>query len=175
MGPNTLLYHQNIPFVTMVSEPACRHGPQGSKGHRFDPGYMQKGFPFRIWNRYSGLCDFPGDSSIVQSIDYRTRTFWSQVGRNVAFQGCNPIYGPQYATLSSKYPFCYNGFGAGRSSALWFFFPSVEWANHPVFHISLIKPYLSNNNNRRLVTLAEHTSDHGRQTNSSTEEKGEQV
>ena len=26
----------------------------------------------------------------------------------VAFQGCNPIYGPQYATLSSKYPFCYN-------------------------------------------------------------------
>ena len=21
MGPNTLLYHQNIPFVTMVSEP----------------------------------------------------------------------------------------------------------------------------------------------------------
>ena len=27
----------------------------------------------------------------------------------------------------------------------------------------------------RLVTLAEHTSDHGRQTNSSTEEKGEQV
>ena len=34
---------------------------------------------------------------------------------------------------------------------------------------------VSNNNNRRLVTLAEHTSDHGRQTNSSTEEKGEQV
>ena len=34
---------------------------------------------------------------------------------------------------------------------------------------------LINNNNRRLVTLAEHTSDHGRQTNSSTEEKGEQV
>ena len=33
----------------------------------------------------------------------------------------------------------------------------------------------SNNINRRLVTLAEHTSDHGRQTNSSTEEKGEQV
>ena len=32
-----------------------------------------------------------------------------------------------------------------------------------------------NNNNRRLVTLAEHPSDHGRQTNSSTEEKGEQV
>ena len=30
----------------------------------------------------------------------------------VAFQGCNPIYGPQYATISSKYPFCYNGFGA---------------------------------------------------------------
>ena len=26
----------------------------------------------------------------------------------------------------------------------------------------------NNNNNRRLVTLAEHTSDHGRQTNSST-------
>ena len=34
---------------------------------------------------------------------------------------------------------------------------------------------INNNNNRRLVTLAEHTSDHGRQTNSSTEEKGEQV
>ena len=33
----------------------------------------------------------------------------------------------------------------------------------------------NNNNNRRLVTLAEHTSDHGRQTNSSTEEKVEQV
>ena len=33
----------------------------------------------------------------------------------------------------------------------------------------------NNNNNRRLVTLAEHTSDHGRQTNSSTEEKGEQL
>ena len=29
--------------------------------------------------------------------------------------------------------------------------------------------YNNNNNNRRLVTLAEHTSDHGRQTNSSTE------
>ena len=29
------------------------------------------------------------------------------------------------------------------------------------------------NNNRRLVTLAEHTSDHGKQTNSSTKEKGE--
>ena len=28
----------------------------------------------------------------------------------------------------------------------------------------------NNNNNRRLVTLAELTSDHGRQTNSSTEE-----
>ena len=27
---------------------------------------------------------------------------------------------------------------------------------------------INNNNNRRLVTLAEHTSDHGRQTNSST-------
>ena len=31
----------------------------------------------------------------------------------------------------------------------------------------------NNNNNRRLVTLAEHTSDHGKQTNSSTKEKGE--
>ena len=29
------------------------------------------------------------------------------------------------------------------------------------------------NNIRRLVTLAEHTSDHGKQTNSSTKEKGE--
>ena len=37
-------------------------------------------------------------------------------------------------------------------------------------------PFNNNHNNhRRLVTLAEHTSDHGRQTNSSTEEKGEQV
>ena len=34
---------------------------------------------------------------------------------------------------------------------------------------------INNNNNRRLVTLAEHTSDHGRQTNSSTEEKGDYV
>ena len=33
--------------------------------------------------------------------------------------------------------------------------------------------FINNNNNRRFVTLAEHTSDHGRQTNSSTEEKGE--
>ena len=32
----------------------------------------------------------------------------------------------------------------------------------------------NNNNNRRLVTLAEHTSDHGKQTNSSTNAKGEQ-
>ena len=31
----------------------------------------------------------------------------------------------------------------------------------------------NNNNNRRLVTLAEHTSDHGKQTNLSTKEKGE--
>ena len=30
-----------------------------------------------------------------------------------------------------------------------------------------------NNNNRRLVTLVEHTSDHSKQTNSSTKEKGE--
>ena len=30
----------------------------------------------------------------------------------------------------------------------------------------------NNNNNRRLVTLAEHTSDHGKQTNSSTKERG---
>ena len=29
------------------------------------------------------------------------------------------------------------------------------------------------NNNRRLVTLAEHTSDHGKQTNLSTKDKGE--
>ena len=49
---------------------------------------------------------------------------------------------------------------------------------HPVTSIVMrgIHPITSNNNNnRRLVTLAEHTSDHGRQTNSSTEEKGEQV
>ena len=31
----------------------------------------------------------------------------------------------------------------------------------------------NNNNNIRLVTIAEHTSDHGKQTNSSTKEKGE--
>ena len=31
----------------------------------------------------------------------------------------------------------------------------------------------NNNNNRRLVTLAEHTSDHGKQTNSITKERGE--
>ena len=38
------------------------------------------------------------------------------------------------------------------------------------FHFVVIN---NNNNNRRLVTLAEHTSDHGKQTNSSTKEKGE--
>ena len=38
----------------------------------------------------------------------------------------------------------------------------------------LLKPFNNNNNNRRLVTLAEHTSDHGKQTNSSTKAKGEQ-
>ena len=32
--------------------------------------------------------------------------------------------------------------------------------------------YTHNNNNKRLVTLAEHTSDHGKQTNSSTKERG---
>ena len=47
---------------------------------------------------------------------------------------------------------------------------NVTKTEYIVFH----KDY-NNNNNRRLVTLAEHTSDHGRQTNSSTEEKGEQV
>ena len=31
---------------------------------------------------------------------------------------------------------------------------------------------LNNNNNRRLVTLAEYTSDDGKQTNSSTKERG---
>ena len=31
---------------------------------------------------------------------------------------------------------------------------------------------IKHNNNRRLVTLAEHTSDHGKQTNSSTKERG---
>ena len=44
----------------------------------------------------------------------------------------------------------------------------------PPTHLGLVG-FNNNNNNRRLVTLAEHTSDHGRQTNSSTEEKGEQV
>ena len=42
-------------------------------------------------------------------------------------------------------------------------------------HVSAHENSVIINNNRRLVTLAEHTSDHGRQTNSSTEEKGEQV
>ena len=32
----------------------------------------------------------------------------------------------------------------------------------------------NNNHNRKLVTLAEQTSDHGKQTNSSTKAKGEQ-
>ena len=39
--------------------------------------------------------------------------------------------------------------------------------------IIIITTTTNNNNNRRLVTLAEHTSDHGKQTNSSTKEKGE--
>ena len=43
------------------------------------------------------------------------------------------------------------------------------------YQINTVSHINNNNNNRRLVTLAEHTSDHGRQTNSSTEEKGEQV
>ena len=34
------------------------------------------------------------------------------------------------------------------------------------YSLITVKPF-NNNNNRRLVTLAEHTSDHGRQTNSS--------
>ena len=35
----------------------------------------------------------------------------------------------------------------------------------PKTHASQGDPLNNNNNNRRLVTLAEHTSDHGRQTN----------
>ena len=52
--------------------------------------------------------------------------------------------------------------------------PTAYW---PFVIVILLKLLYTgnNNNNRRLVTLAEHTSDHGRQTNSSTEEKGEQV
>ena len=47
---------------------------------------------------------------------------------------------------------------------------------HPIVYIIKLLTSLNNNNNnnnRRLVTLAEHTSDHGKQTNSSTKEKGE--
>ena len=44
-----------------------------------------------------------------------------------------------------------------------------------LYRLETLHNSYNNNNNRRLVTLAEHTSDHGRQTNSSTEEKGEQV
>ena len=43
---------------------------------------------------------------------------------------------------------------------------STSW----VLHLDPSSGY-NNNNNRRLVTLAEHTSDHGKQTNSSTDEK----
>ena len=48
-----------------------------------------------------------------------------------------------------------------------FFSTTVLAFSHEIcFCLSLV----NNNNNRRLVTLAEHTSDHGRQTNSNTEE-----
>ena len=62
---------------------------------------------------------------------------------------------------------------------------SLEWnwpkeaMNIPIWSgivdgAKLLKPFNNNNNKRRLVTLAEHTSDHGKQTNSSTKAKGEQ-
>ena len=37
-----------------------------------------------------------------------------------------------------------------------------------------VEKWLNNNNNRRLVTLAEHTPDHGKQTNSNTDEWGDE-
>ena len=48
----------------------------------------------------------------------------------------------------------------------------TRYSNYFVGICPKTAPSNNNNNNRRLVTLAEHTSDHGRQTNSSTEEKG---
>ena len=53
----------------------------------------------------------------------------------------------------------------------------ISWHEHqpPSLPQVLLCAVIINNNNRRLVTLAEHTSDHGRQTNSSTEEKGNAV
>ena len=53
----------------------------------------------------------PGPSRCGQGHEKRKKgNVWGCIV--VAFEGCNPIYGPQYATISSKYPFCYNGFGA---------------------------------------------------------------
>ena len=42
---------------------------------------------------------------------------------------------------------------------------------HVMFCVVIIITNNNNNNNIWLVTLAEHTSDHGKQTNSSTKEK----
>ena len=41
-------------------------------------------------------------------------------------------------------------------------------------HEMCVKCVNNDNKNRRLVTLAEHTSDHGKQTNSITKEWGEE-
>ena len=38
--------------------------------------------------------------------------------------------------------------------------------------MSFTREINNNNNNRRLVTLSEHTLNHGKQTNSSTKERG---
>ena len=42
-----------------------------------------------------------------------------------------------------------------------------------IIHVLCFRVSNNSNNNIRLVTLAEHTSDHGKQTNSITKEKGE--
>ena len=70
--------------------------------------------------------------------------------------------------------------GSGKTHRVWFimiYHMFVYKARDSIVHCIryVINDSNNNNNNRRLVTLAEHTSDHGRQTNSSTEEKGEQV
>ena len=65
---------------------------------------------------------------------------------------------------------------AGTRGDRWYPFAYCVKHCNPMYGLSYSNDSLFiHYNNRRLVTLAEHTSDHGRQTNSSTEEKGEQV
>ena len=80
-----------------------QRGP-GPDGRRITAGACSA-VATRIWQRMAVF-------TAVRGIYHGKGRISAVRGGYVAFQGCNPIYGPQYATLSSKYPFCYNGFGA---------------------------------------------------------------